>query len=112
MAEDDDDSGRCWPGYEPVPGKSPHEQGSCRPKAASKLSPKERKVREGRRQQLDERPRRTEKAMPPPEGVSEAHSPERWREHREEEVRRTGEQKAEKRRTPRQRKRSPSRARE
>ncbi len=29
-------SSRCWPGYEPVPGKSEHEEGSCRKKAASR----------------------------------------------------------------------------
>jgi hypothetical protein len=23
----------CWPGYEPVAGKSAHEKGSCKPKA-------------------------------------------------------------------------------
>jgi hypothetical protein len=23
---------RCWPGYEPVPGKSRNEKGSCKPK--------------------------------------------------------------------------------
>ena len=27
---------RCWPGYEPVPGKSEHEQGSCKKKPASR----------------------------------------------------------------------------
>jgi hypothetical protein len=27
---------RCWPGYEPVPGKSEHEEGSCRKKPASR----------------------------------------------------------------------------
>lgn len=27
---------RCWPGYEPVKGKAPHEQGSCKPKAGTK----------------------------------------------------------------------------
>ncbi|WP_437970429.1 hypothetical protein WMF04_14555 [Sorangium sp. So ce260] len=27
---------RCWPGYEPVPGKRPDEQGSCRKKPASR----------------------------------------------------------------------------
>ena len=27
---------RCWPGFEPVPGKSEHEEGSCRKKAKSK----------------------------------------------------------------------------
>jgi hypothetical protein len=29
-------SSRCWPGYEPVPGKSEHEEGSCRKKPASR----------------------------------------------------------------------------
>jgi hypothetical protein len=27
---------RCWPGYEPVPGKAEHEEGSCRKKPASR----------------------------------------------------------------------------
>ena len=27
---------RCWPGYVPVPGKSEHEEGSCRPETAGK----------------------------------------------------------------------------
>jgi hypothetical protein len=27
---------RCWPGYEPVPGKSQHEEGSCRKKPKSR----------------------------------------------------------------------------
>ena len=45
---------RCWPGYEPVPGKKPHQQGSCRPKAASKSTPSERKFRNQRKKQLDE----------------------------------------------------------
>ena len=24
---------RCWPGYEPTPGKKPFARGSCKPKA-------------------------------------------------------------------------------
>ncbi len=44
---------RCWPGYEPVKGKKPHSQGSCRPKAASKLTDSEKKSRAKRRSQLD-----------------------------------------------------------
>jgi hypothetical protein len=44
---------RCWPGYEPVPGKSEHAQGSCRPKADSKSSPSEKQFRAKRRKQLD-----------------------------------------------------------
>jgi hypothetical protein len=43
---------RCWPGYEPVAGKEEHEQGSCRPKAESKLTPKEKEFRAARKKQL------------------------------------------------------------
>jgi hypothetical protein len=45
---------RCWPGYEPVKGKKEHEQGSCRPKAESKLTAGETKFRAKRKRQLDE----------------------------------------------------------
>ena len=44
---------RCWPGYEPVKGKKQHEQGSCRPKAGSKLSSSEKEFRGKRKKQLD-----------------------------------------------------------
>ena len=44
---------RCWPGYEPVKGKAAHTQGSCRPKAESKTTPAQKKVRANRRKQLD-----------------------------------------------------------
>jgi hypothetical protein len=44
---------RCWPGYEPVKGKKPNEQGSCRPKAESKLAPSEKAFRDERKSQLD-----------------------------------------------------------
>ncbi len=27
---------RCWPGYEPVPGKEPYSKGSCQPQAGKK----------------------------------------------------------------------------
>ncbi len=47
------DENRCWPGYEPVPGKAQHEQGSCRPKADSKTSGGEKKFRAKRKKQLD-----------------------------------------------------------
>lgn len=43
---------RCWPGYEPVPGKKQHSQGSCRPKAKKKLSSGEKKFRSVREKQL------------------------------------------------------------
>ncbi len=45
---------RCWPGYEPVKGKKPHTQGSCRPEAESKLTPSEKRFRTKRKQQLEE----------------------------------------------------------
>ncbi len=44
---------RCWPGYEPVPGKSQHEQGSCKPKSESKLTTGEKEFRTKRKKQLD-----------------------------------------------------------
>lgn len=50
-----DKQNRCWPGYEPVPGKKQHSQGSCKPKAESKSSPSEKDFRAKRRKQLDEK---------------------------------------------------------
>ena len=44
---------RCWPGYEPVPGKEPHSQGSCKPKADSKSTPSEKEFKVKRKKQLD-----------------------------------------------------------
>ena len=43
---------RCWPGYEPVPGKPQHSQGSCKKKAASQSTPKEKKAQTARSKQL------------------------------------------------------------
>jgi hypothetical protein len=45
---------RCWPGYEPVKGKKPNSQGSCKPKAESKLKPAEKGFRAKRKKQLDD----------------------------------------------------------
>jgi hypothetical protein len=45
---------RCWPGYEPVKNKKPNSQGSCRPKAESKLTTSQKSFRTKRRRQLDE----------------------------------------------------------
>ena len=47
------DENRCWPGYEPVKGKGAHEQGSCRPKAESKLTSSEKQFRAKRKSQID-----------------------------------------------------------
>ncbi len=44
---------RCWPGYEPVPGKKPNSQGSCRPKTDSKSTPSEKEFKAKRKRQLD-----------------------------------------------------------
>ena len=44
---------RCWPGYEPVKGKKPNSQGSCRPKAESKSTPSEKEFKSKRKRQLD-----------------------------------------------------------
>ena len=44
---------RCWPGYEPVPGKPEHSQGSCKPKAESKETSFEKEFRAKRKKQLD-----------------------------------------------------------
>ena len=43
---------RCWPGYEPVPGKPQHSQGSCRPKSKGRLKSGEKKFRSARERQL------------------------------------------------------------
>lgn len=51
MAEKDN---RCWPGYEPVPGKKQHSQGSCRPKPESKSTLVQEKFKAKRRKQLDQ----------------------------------------------------------
>ncbi len=48
-----EDKNRCWPGYEPVKGKKPHSQGSCKPKADTKLTESEKTFRAKRRKQLD-----------------------------------------------------------
>lgn len=44
---------RCWPGYQPVPGKKAHSQGSCRPKGKKKLDSEEKAFRTAREKQLD-----------------------------------------------------------
>ena len=44
---------RCWPGYEPVPGKSQHEEGSCRKKAASKSTASDKKAQTKRKSEVD-----------------------------------------------------------
>jgi hypothetical protein len=43
---------RCWPGYEPVPGKSEHEEHSCRKKPASRNAGKEVDRETARKKQI------------------------------------------------------------
>lgn len=43
---------RCWPGYEPVKGKEPHEQGSCKKSAPSKTTAAGKKTQSARAKQL------------------------------------------------------------
>ena len=45
-------SSRCWPGYEPVPGKVEHEEGSCRKKPASRNGGKQVSRETARQQQI------------------------------------------------------------
>jgi DNA-binding protein HU-beta len=45
-------SSRCWPAYEPAPGKSEHEEGSCRKKPASRNGGKEVSREKARKKQI------------------------------------------------------------
>ena len=51
-AESNTKTSRCWPGYEPVPGKSEHEEGSCRKKPASRNGGKEVSRETARKKQI------------------------------------------------------------
>jgi hypothetical protein len=53
---------RCWPGYEPVPGKSEHEEGSCRKKPASRNGNKEVSRETARKKQISLGGKRAEQA--------------------------------------------------
>ena len=55
-------SSRCWPGYEPVPGKSEHEEGSCRKKPASRNGGKEVSRETARKKQISLGGKRAEQA--------------------------------------------------
>jgi hypothetical protein len=55
-------SSRCWPGYEPVPGKSEHEEGSCRKKPASRNGGKEVSREKARKKQISLGGKRAEQA--------------------------------------------------
>lgn len=53
---------RCWPGYEPVPGKSEHEEGSCRKKPASRNAGKKVSRETSRKKQIALGGKRAEQA--------------------------------------------------
>jgi hypothetical protein len=55
-------SSRCWPGYEPVPGKSEHEEGSCRKKPASRNGGTEVSREKARKKQISLGGKRAEQA--------------------------------------------------
>jgi hypothetical protein len=55
-------SSRCWPGYEPVPGKSEHEEGSCRKKPASRNGGKEVNRETARNKQIAQAGKRAQHA--------------------------------------------------
>ena len=55
-------SSRCWPGYVPVPGKGEHEEGSCRPKPASKNAGKSVDRETARHKQIARGGKRAEQA--------------------------------------------------
>jgi hypothetical protein len=53
---------RCWPGYEPVPGKTEHEEGSCRKKPASRNGGKQVSRETARKKQISRGGKRAEQA--------------------------------------------------
>jgi hypothetical protein len=67
-------SSRCWPGYEPVPGKSEHEEGSCRKKPASKNGGKEVSRETARKKQISRGGKRAQQAMSKSPSAAERHS--------------------------------------
>jgi hypothetical protein len=56
-------SSRCWPGYEPVPGKSEHEDGSCRKKPASRNDGEEVSREKARKKQISLGGKRAQQAQ-------------------------------------------------
>ncbi len=60
--EADTKTSRCWPGFEPVPGKGEHEQGSCRKKPASRNGGKVPDRERSRKKQIELGGKRAEQA--------------------------------------------------
>jgi hypothetical protein len=62
---------RCWPGYEPVPSKGEHEEGSCKKKPASKNGGKEVDRERSRKEQIAEGGERAKQAKAKSPNASE-----------------------------------------
>jgi hypothetical protein len=67
-------SSRCWPGYEPVPGKSEHEEGSCRKKPASRNGGKDVNRETARHKQIARGGKRAQQAKSKSPNASERRS--------------------------------------
>lgn len=65
---------RCWPGYEPVPGKSEHEEGSCRKKPASRNGGKQVSRETARKKQIALGGKRAEQAKAKSPKAKQRHS--------------------------------------
>ncbi len=65
---------RCWPGFEPVPGKAEHEEGSCRKKPASKNGGKPVDHERSRKKQVAEGGQRAKQAKSKSPNASERRS--------------------------------------
>ncbi len=75
MAEKSDKkTSRCWPGFEPVPGKAEHEQGSCKPKAKSKNNGKTPDRERSRKEQVAQGGARAKQAKAKSPNASERRS--------------------------------------
>ena len=70
----DTKSSRCWPGYEPVPGKSEHQEGSCRKKTAGKNGGKPVSRERSRKKQIALGGKRAEQAKSKSPNAEERHS--------------------------------------
>jgi hypothetical protein len=65
---------RCWPGYEPVPGKSEHEEGSCGKKPASRNGGKQVSRETARKKQVSLGGKRAQQAKSKSPSATERHS--------------------------------------
>jgi hypothetical protein len=85
-------SSRCWPGYEPVPGKSTHQEGSCRKKPASRNGGKEVTRETARKKQVALGGKRAQQAKSKSPKASDRRSVSKTARKRTTRTRRTGHQ--------------------